>query len=327
MRNCMWKQVPYLAVIFLLFSFTACTKDESKSPASEISLEITEGESHGYTLRLGMWLYTLAEDTGAETDAAKAAEALSLGEPLTILDEGSPRKATNTYDNKVYEYTHVRRDTGKEGLVFANQIAAGGQLAVVIDEKANLYKTPKNVDVTDNILPFKTILVIFPETVKDNFVEFSAYDPVKPAYRKGAFIRTGAYSTSDTDVQASILLQTALALDAKEQVRREALLRAALEDYPDSAFATEIQSTLYPGADVATQFSSYDYLYVNANDVNIRQRPHETSPVVGKLTAGTEVHIAEESVQTYTVGGLSDKWFFINEPQTGWVFGAFLSDK
>ncbi|GHV53472.1 hypothetical protein AGMMS49579_12290 [Spirochaetia bacterium] len=320
----MRKPVSYLAVIFLLFSFAACSKNESKSPAPGITPEITESLSYGYTLR-PQWLYTLAEDTGAEKDTTKALEALSLGEQLTILDGGSPRKATNSYDNKPYDYTRVRRDTGKEGLVFANQIAAGGELAVVIDEKANLYRTPKNVDVTDNILPFKTILVIFPETMKDNFIEFSAYDPEKTAYRKDVFIRTGAYSTRDDDVQASILLQTALALDAKEQVRREALLKAALEDYPDSAFTAEIRGILYPGEGVAVQDSSYTYLFVNDDNVNVREMPHETSSVVAKLMAGTEVYVGSETVHTYTVGGLTDKWFYVND--TGWVFGAFLVEK
>ncbi|GHT64124.1 hypothetical protein FACS1894110_03170 [Spirochaetia bacterium] len=319
----MRKPVSYLAVIFLLFSFAACSKNESKSPAPGITAEITESSSYGYTLRTGMWLYTLAEDTGAEKDVAKALEALSLGEQLTILDEGNPRRATNSYDSKPYEYIHVRRDTGKEGLVFANQIAAGGQLAVIIDEKANLYRTPKNVDVTDNILPIKTILVIFPETMKDNFIEFSAYDPEKTAYRKDVFIRTGAYSTRDDDVQASILLQTALALDAKEQVRREALLKAALEDYPDSAFTAEIRGLLYPDDDVAIQATSI-YLVINDNNVNVRERPNATSPVVAQLMAGQDVHVSSETVQTYTVGGLTDRWFFVNE--TGWVFGAFLDD-
>jgi hypothetical protein len=315
----MQKQLSYLTVIFLLFSFTACTKNESKSPVPEIS--------RGYTLR-PMWLYTLAEDTGAETDTTKPLESLSLGERLTVLDGESPRKATNTYDNKVYEYTQVQRDTGKEGLVFANQIAVGGQLAVVTGEKTNLYKTPKNVDVTDSVLPFNTIVVIFPETIKDNFVEFSAYDPVSQAYRKDVFIRTGTYSTRDADVQASILLQTALALDVKEQVRREALLSAALQDYPDSAFAAEIRGLLTPGGtDIAVQASSYTYLFVNEDNVNVRERPNETSPVLGQLTEGTEVTISGETVQTYTVeGSLRHKWFHITEPQSGWVFGAFLEE-
>ncbi|MDR1305947.1 MAG: hypothetical protein LBK74_00035, partial [Treponema sp.] len=114
-----------------------------------------------YPLRVGMWLYTIADETGAETDVTRAEESIPLGEKLQLVT-GDPRKATNLYDNRVYDYFHVRRETGKEGLMFANQLTTGSVLAVVSDEKANLYHSPKNVDATDYILPRKVVVGIFP---------------------------------------------------------------------------------------------------------------------------------------------------------------------
>jgi hypothetical protein len=67
---------------------------------------------HGYPLRVETWLYTLSDDTGAETDETRALESIPMGEKLFLIT-AEPRKATNRYDSKVYDYYRVRRDTGK----------------------------------------------------------------------------------------------------------------------------------------------------------------------------------------------------------------------
>jgi hypothetical protein len=162
-------------ILSTVFFIAGCVQKEPVSPARTVQVQQSENTPQGnpiaYPLRVSMWLYELPKDTGAETDETKAVEALILGETLTVLSE-EPRKATNVYDNRVYNYIRVRRDTKKEGLVFANQIALGGKLAVVVTEKANLYRTAKNAGVTGNTLPLKTILVIYPETAIDGFTEF-----------------------------------------------------------------------------------------------------------------------------------------------------------
>ncbi|MDR1047921.1 MAG: hypothetical protein LBL64_09100, partial [Treponema sp.] len=194
-----------------------------------------------YPLRLGMWLYTIDNDTGAETDVTKAAAPIPLGEKLGLV-AAEPRKATNPYDKNVYDYYRVRRDTGVEGLVFATQLTVGSVLAVVADEKAYLYRTPQNVDASDYVLSRGIVLGAFQETEKDGFIRIEAYDPAIQTYRRNLFIKTSAISYNDMDVQSSVLLQTAEALDPeKEKNRRQALLDSALYDYPESIFANEIR--------------------------------------------------------------------------------------
>jgi hypothetical protein len=40
--------------------------------------------------------------------------------------------------------------------------------------RANLYRSPKNVDATDYVLLRKTALGVFPETEKDGFIQIEA---------------------------------------------------------------------------------------------------------------------------------------------------------
>ncbi|MDR1239050.1 MAG: SH3 domain-containing protein [Treponema sp.] len=278
-----------------------------------------------YPMRIGMWLYTIDKDTGAETDVTKAVESIPLGEKLQLLAP-EPRQATNPYDSKVYGYLRVRRDTGKEGLIFATQLTVGSDLAVVTEEKANLYRSAKNVDATDYILPRKTVLGTLSETEKDGFIQIEAYDPVNQTYRRNLFIKTSAISYREQDVQSSILLQTAGALDPeKEKNRRTALLDSALYDYPDSIFAGEIRTLA--GGDTAVPVREIDaWFWVLSDDVNVREKPNTSSTVLTQLMESAEVYAIEETVDRFTLDGQADRWYRIVQPVEGWIFGAWLEE-
>jgi hypothetical protein len=313
-----------MAVVFLS---AGCSKEEPAKTAETVEVIIgeTEPQTAGFVhpLRVGMWLYTIDDETGAETDVTKAIEAIPLGEKLQLIAV-EPRRATNVYDKAVYDYLRVRRDTGREGLIFANQSTAGSVLAVVSDERANLYRSPKNVDVTDYILPRKIVLGVFPETERDGFVQIEAYDPVNQTYRRNLFIRTAAVSYDDADVQSSILLQTAESLDPdKEKNRREALLDSALYDYPGSIFADDIR-VLTAGSSALPVRETDALFQVIDNNVNVRESPDRSSPVITQLTDIYEVRAVEETVDEFTVDGLTARWYHITQPVDGWIFGGWL---
>jgi hypothetical protein len=288
--------------------------------------EIPTAAAYGYPLRIGMWLYTIDNDTGSQADVTKAVEAIPLGEKLQLI-ETEPRKATNPYDSRVYDYYRVRRDTGKEGLVFANQLTIGSELAVVADERANLYRSAKNVDASDYILPRGIVLGVFPETEKDGFIRMEAYDPASQAYRRNLFIKTAAISYGEQDVQSSILLQTAEALDPeKEKNRRQALLDSALYDYPGSIFAGDIRSLAGAGSAVPLR-EREAWFWVIDDDVNVRESPSASSRALTQLANGTEVRAVEETVEEFEAGGQTARWYHITQPVDGWIFGAWLEDR
>jgi uncharacterized protein YgiM (DUF1202 family) len=302
-----------------------CAKKTAVEPVETAVAEEAEmAEARfGYTMRTGMWLYVIESDTGMETDVTKAIESLSLGERVELVAEKT-RRAVNPYDSQIYEYYHIRRDTGTEGFVFANQLTVNTVLAVVVDEKANLYRGFRNVDVTDSILSRKTVLGVFEDTEKDGFIKIEAYDPEQKTYRRNLFIKTATISYRDEDIQSSILLQIAEGLNPeKEANRREALLDSAINDYSGSVFADDIRALAM--ADSVIPVETIDVtLWATDDKVNVRESPNASSQAVGQLANNTEVKAVEATVDTVTIGGQTARWFHITQPIDGWVFGAWL---
>lgn len=243
----------FLMVIFTAVLIVSCSKNKgSQAPEAKTPIENAQTASSvkmepGYVLRINSGFYVMDNDTGSEDDKTKWAASMSLGEKLFV---GESRRAVYSSDGAAYNYVKVRRENGTEGFALAMQIAAGGQLAVVIDEKANLYKSPKTVDVSSIIIPRKTVIVIYPETENGGFVQIKGYDPESQSYIRTDtnYIRLSSVSRKESDIQSSILLQTALPLknEGNEKIRRDALLESAMLDYPESVFYAEIFEVAIP---------------------------------------------------------------------------------
>ena len=318
--------VSVLAIIALL-SF-ACRKNEgTQAPAGTISGEDGAAASglqnYGYILRLNASFCTLADDTGSESDKVKWAASMALGDRVST---GEIRRLTYEGDGTVYDFIKVRRDDGSEGFAFAAQVVAGGQLAVVVDEKANLFKSPKAVDVTGTLIPPKTMVVYYPETESGGFVEIKGYDV---SIRQGSYVRLSSISRKDSDIQSSILLQTAMPLKdtGAEKIKKDALLETALLDYPDSAFYAEIMALANPNiaSVIKTESASRSSMSVIDNNVNVRTLPDTVAGrVTGSLNFGDEVTVSEQTAAESVIDGQRARWYRIVEPVEGWVFGAFL---
>lgn len=246
----------FLALIFGVFLLFSCNKKEQPQDSQpeiyeEYEPVIVSGIINpGYVLRVNSGLLAIDDDTGEETNKTRWVESMALGE--TILT-GETRRATFSSDGVVYDFIEIKRENGKEGYAFAMQVAVGGQLAVVVDEKANLYRSPKVVDVSGTILSRRTVVVYYPETENGGFVEVRAYDPERQAYVRtdNNYLRFSSISRKESDVQSAILLQTALPLresNSAEKTRRDALLESALHLYPDSEFYSEIYELVNPNS-------------------------------------------------------------------------------
>jgi hypothetical protein len=256
----MKKQIVLLALTAVIMLFFSCKKTEGTTNTPQIrdtedtqSVAITTDSSskkQGYALRVNTGMYAIdGEDKGDSSTKTKWIASISLGEGVTT---GKTRRMT--YNNREYDFIEVRRDDKNEGFALVAQIAVGGVLAVVIDEKANLFKSPKTVDVTNTIVARKTVLVYFPETENAGFAEVKGVDCESGnAIPEGRYMRVSTLSRNHSNIQASILLQTAQTMtNANQTVAKEALLRSAIEDYPDSVFFNEIYNIVYP--DTADQF-------------------------------------------------------------------------
>lgn len=328
--------IPVLAAV--VFVFSCGKKEPSQSIASRIdenraAVREDSGESaprapdssdYGYVLRINASLMVFSDaDTGGEADKLKWEESMTLGEKVTVT---GVRKAT--WNNRVYDFLRIRRDTGKEGFAFESQVSRGGNLGVVIDEKANLYKSPKNIDVTGTILSRKVVAVYFPETERDGFVQVRAYDSTADAYRSN-YVRMISLSTGEADVQSSILLQTAEVLkdEGAEKIRKDALLEAALLDYPNSAFSAEISAIVNPvtAVEISVRPPANSRMMVGGESADVLDLPDSVAgKLVNRLYYNTEVTVDEETADAYVVDGFSNRWYHIVQPVEGWVFGADL---
>ena len=173
---------------------------------------------------------------------------------------------------------------------------------------------------------------MYPETEKDGFIEFKAYDPVQKTTFSSSFIKSPAgYSVSKSDINSSVLLQTAQALDSvKDKVRIEALLETAVLDYPNSVFASEIQDLIYPNKSVPLKTQpAYDSLmYTTSDNVNVRDLPDTVlGKVIGQLGSDTLVYCDMETTDSFTINNMTAKWIHITQPFNGWVFGGWLIGK
>jgi hypothetical protein len=315
-----------MMAMVLLWSFS-CRKNEGASGENiEPGIAVSRAGAAGYALRVSTSFYTLEADTGTESDKTKWAASITLGEKVTI---GKDRRLTFGGDGKVYDFTEVTREDGKEGFTFANQVAANSSLAVVVDDKANLYKTAKTADATDYLISRKTVVAILSGTESGGFVEIKAYDPIAERSRQN-FIRLNSLSRKDSDIQSSILLQIAQPLknEGAEKVRRDALLDAALIDYPDSVFYAEIQALVSPNTAVtiSTEPISPTPMAVNDDNVTVRDIPDTVAgKEIGHLNKDDPVTVSERTTGISTIDGQRSRWYRITEPFEGWIFGANLS--
>jgi hypothetical protein len=254
----MKKQIILLALTAAATLFFSCKKTEgavvSQARGSEESKPVAVESNitkQGYALRVNTGLYVIdGEDNGGASTKTKWAAGMILGESVIT---GKIRRMT--FNNKEYDFIEVRRDDKKEGYALDYQIAVGGRLAVVVEEKANLFSAPKTVNVTNTIISRKTVLVYIPESESGGFVEIKGIDNENSYWiPESRYMRLSSLSRNESDIQASILLQTAQTMTgANQTIAKEALLKSALQDYPNSVFYNEIRAIVNPN-----EYVSYD---------------------------------------------------------------------
>jgi len=320
------RKLSFIFLLMVLGLLSSCGAEKSKeAPVQASSGEIKEATAvYGYALRISAGIYDLKDGKAVYKEAS------FLGEKLEVL---SAETQTAQIDGRDYNFVHVQRLGASEGWILNYNFAIGGTPAVVLNDESVLYKTPQNVAATGAVLNRAQFVVLRPETESGNFVQVCAYDADTKAYygdeiehiRFIRYLKTSDVSTADADVQTAILLHTARV--AENETRKKALLQSALSDYPSSAFSGEIDELLNPPlAQKETQEVDLS-LYIAEPDINVRDQPDEKNGnVIEVLQTGSSLSISEETVQEYTIGSKTAKWYHISSPLDGWVFGAFLSD-
>jgi hypothetical protein len=225
--------------------FFSCQENEGARPSGTFAgNEPGAAAATGYAVRIATsFMVIQGTDTEDEATTVVWGGEMSLGEQVAT---GGTRRMT--WNNNVFDFIEVRLANGREGFAFINQVIPGGRLAVVVEENTSLARSERPVDISGVTLARQAVVVYFPETEISGLVRVRGWDQVRGANVTvdNNHVRLAALSTRDSDIQSSIMLQTALSLP-EGNARREALLRGALDNFMDSVFFTEIFEIVYPG--------------------------------------------------------------------------------
>ena len=178
-------------------------------------------------------LYNLAGGTLAATK-----ETIPIGEKVVIV--GPSQKITQ--GGREREFLHVKRGSGSDGWVRADQVVSRAILAVIATEDSVIYSAEANSAATAESIPRMTIVAIHSETGGMPFIRVTCYDPSAKIMLRNVALRNEGVSAKPSDVQAAILLQLAQA--SKSPRQQKAFLTSAIKDYPDSIFLPDLQSAL-----------------------------------------------------------------------------------
>lgn len=280
---------------------------------------------YGYALRVA-GLYSIADGKGTWQAST------FLGEKLTI--EGEKVEASiNGYD---YDLTKVSRSSGETSWIIDMTMGADGELAVITGtDNIVLYTGPQAATATGTSLDPMQILVVHPDSLSGKYIRASLYipnkeDPAKIGSYYGyndrtiRYVRVDDYSTRESDVQSAILYQ--MAQSSENEVKKAALLQAALDDYGDSVFAAAIRSSLSGGDDETAIETINLEMTVIGTATSVYAKPAEDSVRIGGIQEGELVTAVARSTETLPFQGNSDYWYRIEEPLSGWIFGGYLTE-
>jgi hypothetical protein len=165
-------------------------------------------------------------------------ETIPIGEKLSIV--GPSQRITQS--GREREFLNVKRDSGSDGWVRADQVVSRAILAVITTDNSVIYSAEANSAATTESIPRMTIVAIHSESGGMPFIRVTCYDPAAKAMLRNVALRNEGVSAKPSDVQAAILLQ--LAAVSRSPKQQKAFLTAAMKDYPDSVFLPDLQSAL-----------------------------------------------------------------------------------
>lgn len=256
---------------------------------------------------------------------------LSLGEPISYM--GETEEVSSDKINKIL--SHIKNKKGEDVWIDDIFLVPDGRLGVIIGEPF-VYSEPDILQPTDDILPKGTIVTIYPDE-ENGFKKITTWDEVNDKRQPNVFVKKATVSSKEADVQTGLIL-FAVGKSKNDAVKME-LLRSAL-DYSSKVFANEIDNEIMkingsantePESESApvtqVEVPIEDFYFsgiINDNDVNVRNIPSTNgSSVVSQLNNGESVMILAQTVEDFTIGADTSKWYKLEDPE-GWIFGIFV---
>ncbi|RPJ05148.1 MAG: SH3 domain-containing protein [Spirochaetaceae bacterium] len=210
------------------------------------------------------------------------------------------------------------------------------QAVVITDPEAKVYNGLGPSDLTTYVIPRGTIIGVAPPEASGNPFNRRLFVAYQVPQRTGKVESFGTWSKYYVDSRAISTKESDFKMrEELDKIKKlsPSLWADALDNviqiYGDSAFVAEAEAMRQEAASGggAKSVESVSFSGIITEDkVNVRAEPDEyNGTIVGQVNKGEAVQIDQQTSQTYSIGGLSGKWYRIQSAAVnGWVFGAFV---
>ncbi len=280
-----------------------------------------------------------------DTNGVEWAEAVPAGTELALESSEIVKKdlitSSKTYPDVSFYKVKYKKETY---FVQESDVEIGESLSVLQADSV-LFTKPTLSSFRNAILETGTLVVAGESASQLNktFVKISFYD-TNDGLKRVRYVDSNNISSSDRDVKAVILLETARAtknedlqkelIDNVKQLKKSALI----EDYIAKETAKILNVSTFSD-DSIMQIDSY-IAYITTSDsskVNVRSLPGTAGDVIAQFesVSNPAVMVSMKTEETEEIEGIKESWYYVTELDSetleqksggieGWVFGGFI---
>ena len=320
-----WK-ILLISVLFISLLFgcdkiteklTSESSQETPAPETEQEVAPEPEKLEGYVILDGLSIASIEEGTDGNT-ASYQGKNLTIGEKVTVIGESI--KAV--YRENEREYSKIVYTTGEEqeGYVRTPYVITNSTFAVVTDDEAIIYTSPKITNPTNTILTRMSFVAIHNDFKDTKFVKVTYTDQESSIIYENKYLKNTDVSVLEDDVVSAILFYLA----SKQEGKAKTELLKSAQQFTASLFLPAIEDALneLTIGSVVEEISAVGI--VNDDNVNIRDLPSvENGNIVMTVNTGDKLDITGRTKAEFTIQGITARWYRTSTPE-GWIFGAFL---
>jgi hypothetical protein len=291
-----------------------------------------DGMQEGYILRDDTW-YTSMSTSDAGVQTLSYVKKLDIGDVVYFDNASQITMAAKGETTQQIWVKFVRKaNPDDKGYVPSNYIGFDGARAIIVKDKASIYKSPEVIARDTK----KTLPILQVGTVQSipggdgKFMKFYYFD--KDYWKiMSVFVMKDSVSTDDATIESGRLAIKAkkitggdkASLDSKKQY-----LQDAVSNYSGSVLIDYIQTQL-TNIDSAGEPETVVYsatFRVTAESANVYASADASSAVVQALAKGQNVTSEKKEKTDSEADGRSGRWIKISSPVSGWVFSPDFED-
>jgi hypothetical protein len=307
--------------VMTVLAFSGCNK---KAAGGTVDPKAAGGKDQALVLRANAGRWAVAGGL------MEWSEGLPLGDVVKVTGEAikDAEYINKSKQSERYTVLPIKTSAGKEGYAIDFQLAVGATPAVVASGQAFLYKQPRDAALTEIMLPISNFIGIYPIDGDSNFYKVRVVDYINGSSYQSAtqdyYIAAGDISTSASDINSAILLQSIRSLTNVKQ--RQKILETINSKYSDSIFAryaTELVSVL---DEKTLSLESVSATYTAKETATVYDIPSLFGTPVAWLKKGDTAQAESITTNEFTGKENIGHWVKIAGDKAGWVFSTSFEE-